>query len=99
MECPKCDEGRMEAMGYGDMKCSSCGHVEYSESQESFDARMGIEYTDKEEPLIEYSWQSTPALWAAMREGYDGAPDSGYKIGYGKTKEEAAAALIEAEAS
>lgn len=46
---------------------------------------------------FEFEWQSTPALWAAFRPGYDGAPDSGCKVGLGKTKHEAAADLIEQE--
>jgi hypothetical protein len=47
--------------------------------------------------LIEYSWHSTPALWCATRRSYDGAPDAHCPIGFGKTKEEAAAELIEME--
>ena len=46
---------------------------------------------------IEYSWQSTPQLWAAMRPDYDGAIDAKHPIGFGKTKEEAAADLLEHE--
>lgn len=46
---------------------------------------------------IEYSWHSTPALWCATRRSYDGAPDSHCPIGFGKTKEEAAAELVEME--
>lgn len=46
---------------------------------------------------IEYHWQSTPQLWMAIREGYDGAIDSKYPQGFGRTKEEAAADLIEKE--
>ena len=49
-----------------------------------------------EEP-IEYEWHSTPHQWAAYRHGYDGAEDSRCKIGFGKTKEAAAADLIEQE--
>ncbi len=40
MICPKCDT-MMEAMGYGDEVCPSCGHTEYSESDEDFYTRMG----------------------------------------------------------
>jgi hypothetical protein len=46
---------------------------------------------------IEFEWLSTPALWAAYREGYDGAPDSHCKVGYGKTKYLAVVDLIEQE--
>lgn len=46
---------------------------------------------------MDFSWQSTPQLWAAMRKDYDGAIDSKCPIGFGKTKEEAAADLIERE--
>lgn len=46
---------------------------------------------------IDFSWQSTPQLWAAMRKDYDGAIDSKCPIGFGRTKEEAAADLIEQE--
>jgi len=44
MECPKCRDGNdnMESMGYGDMKCSECGHEIYAESDEDFHARLGI---------------------------------------------------------
>jgi hypothetical protein len=48
--------------------------------------------------MIEYSWQSTPQLWMATFDNYDGAPDSKPPrslIGFGKTKEEAAADLVE----
>lgn len=46
---------------------------------------------------IEFSWQSTPALWMATFEDYDGAPDSNCAQGYGATKELAAADLYECE--
>lgn len=46
---------------------------------------------------VDFSWQSTPQLWAAMRPDYDGAIDSKYPIGFGKTKADAVAALIEQE--
>jgi hypothetical protein len=53
---------------------------------------------DECEP-IEYEWHSTPRLWAAYRHGYDGAPNAGTagRMGFGKTKETAAADLIERE--
>lgn len=38
-ECRECYRA-MESMGYGDMQCPVCGHTEYSESEEDFDARM-----------------------------------------------------------
>jgi hypothetical protein len=46
---------------------------------------------------IEYSWQSGPRLWMAMRENYCGCAECicRYPAGFGKTKEEAAADLIE----
>jgi hypothetical protein len=40
-------------------------------------------------------WQSTPQLWMATFENYDGAPDSKHPQGFGKTKAEAVADLIE----
>lgn len=43
---------------------------------------------------FEYEWHSTPQLWSAVRPGYDGAPDSGCKQGFGKTPMEAEADLI-----
>lgn len=46
---------------------------------------------------FEYQWHSTPQLWSAVRPGYDGAPDSGCKQGFGKTPMEAEANLIEQE--
>lgn len=46
---------------------------------------------------FEYEWHSTPGLWSAVRPGYDGAPDSGCKRGFGKTPLEAEADLIEQE--
>lgn len=46
---------------------------------------------------FEYEWHSTPQLWSAVRPGYDGAPDSGCKMGFGKTPLEAEADLIEQE--
>lgn len=49
------------------------------------------------EDPIEYSWHSTPQLWCAHRKNYDGAPDSHCPIGFGKTKEAAAAELLEWE--
>jgi len=39
IECPKCG-GEMESMGYGDMKCPVCNHVEYAESEEDFNSRI-----------------------------------------------------------
>lgn len=39
MICPKC-EAMMDSMGYGDEMCPVCGHVEYSESMEEFEARL-----------------------------------------------------------
>jgi hypothetical protein len=47
---------------------------------------------------INYSWQSTPQLWMAVFDNYDGAIDSKHPVGFGRTKEEAAADLIEKEA-
>lgn len=47
---------------------------------------------------IEYSWQSTPQLWMAMRDNYCGCGEcSRGNYGVGKTKEEAKADLIEKE--
>ena len=42
MTCPKYEESEMESIGYGDLMCSndSCGHVEYSESEEDFLKRI-----------------------------------------------------------
>lgn len=42
-----------------------------------------------------HEWHSTPQLWSAVFDGYDGAPDSKHPMGFGKTKEEAADDLIE----
>ena len=39
MICPKCD-AMMDSMGYGDEMCPVCGNVEYSESEEEFEARL-----------------------------------------------------------
>lgn len=47
---------------------------------------------------IEYFWQPSPQLWMAMRDNYCGCGEcsrGGY--GLGRTKEEAAADLIEKE--
>lgn len=35
--------------------------------------------------------------WSAVREGYDGAPDSNHPIGIGRTKEDAVKNLLESE--
>lgn len=70
----------------------ACGEPERAELVRHYKERMGM--TD--EP-IEYSWHSTPALWCAVRRSYDGAPDAHCPIGFGRTKEEAAADLIEME--
>lgn len=51
----------------------------------------------RDEDPIEYEWHSTPGFWAAYRKSYDGAPDSRHAVGFGKTKEQAKARLIEAE--
>lgn len=40
MICQKCDVA-LVAMGYGDEQCPECGHVEYSESEEDFNSRIG----------------------------------------------------------
>jgi len=29
-----------DSMGYGDVKCPECGHVEYAESEEDFESRI-----------------------------------------------------------
>ena len=42
-------------------------------------------------------FQSTPRLWMATRESYDGAPDNHCPYGLGKTPAEALAHLLEAE--
>jgi hypothetical protein len=50
-------------------------------------------------PLIEFEWVSTPALWAAYREGYCGCEECRGRIpvGYGKTPSAAEADLLEKE--
>jgi hypothetical protein len=49
---------------------------------------------------IGYSWQSTPHLWCATRESYCGCGECRRgTTGFGKTKEAAAADLIEQEDS
>jgi hypothetical protein len=49
---------------------------------------------------IEFSWQSTPQLWTATRESYCGCGECRRgAVGFGKTKEAAAADLIEQEDS
>ena len=51
------------------------------------------------EDPIEFSWQSTPQLWMAYREGQCFCEDCRYKatVGFGKTKEAATADLLENE--
>lgn len=46
---------------------------------------------------IEYTWQSTPQLWMAMREGYCCCPECRPPQGFGRTKEEALRELMERE--
>lgn len=46
---------------------------------------------------IDIRFQSTPQLWMATRESYDGAPDSHYPYGLGRTPAEALAHLLEQE--
>ena len=44
---------------------------------------------------VEFSWQSTPQLWMATFDDYDGAPDSYCPIGIGTTQEDATRNLFE----
>ncbi len=48
---------------------------------------------------IEYSWESTPQLWMATREGQCFCMDCAGKVpvGFGKTREEAMVDLMERE--
>lgn len=55
--------------------------------------------TETTKDAVEYEWHSTPQLWSAVRPGYDGAPDSGCLIGFGRTQEAAATDLREQEDS
>jgi uncharacterized Zn finger protein (UPF0148 family) len=48
MDCPKCEEGKMQPLGYGDVMCDECGHTIYSETEEDFNKRLGID--DRKEP-------------------------------------------------
>jgi hypothetical protein len=45
--------------------------------------------------VIITDWHSTPQLWVATFDNYDGAPDSKHPQGFGKTKAEAVADLLE----
>lgn len=44
---------------------------------------------------VDLNWQSTPQLWMATFDNYDGAPDSKHPVGLGKTPGEAVADLFE----
>jgi hypothetical protein len=47
---------------------------------------------------ISVEWHGTPGLYTAIFSNeYDGATDSRHPMGYGRTEEEAIAALIEAD--
>lgn len=46
---------------------------------------------------IRIIWQSTPRLWMALRDSYDGAVDAHDIYGLGKTPAEALAHLLEQE--
>jgi transcription initiation factor TFIIIB Brf1 subunit/transcription initiation factor TFIIB len=48
MKCPKCGEGEMESMGYGDTVCSECGHCEYSEPEDDFHSRISDPQTKEQ---------------------------------------------------
>jgi hypothetical protein len=43
------------------------------------------------------SWQSTPQLWMAVFDNYDGAVDSKHPMGFGKTEAQAVEDLLEHE--
>lgn len=47
---------------------------------------------------IKFDWQSMPGKWMATRENYCGCGECKYPAGFGRTKEEAEADLIEMEA-
>jgi hypothetical protein len=48
---------------------------------------------------ISFEWHSTPQLWSAIfKDEYDGAPDSRSPMGFGKTKAEAIADLLDKDA-
>ncbi len=47
---------------------------------------------------INFHWHETPQEWSAIRGDIDGAVDSKQRIGYGKTKDEAMANLLEWDA-
>lgn len=40
MNCPECETGQLEPMGYGDLMCPECKHVEYAESEADFNKRI-----------------------------------------------------------
>ena len=46
---------------------------------------------------ITTSWQSTPQLWMAVFDDYDGAVDSRHPQGFGKTEAQAVEDLLEHE--
>jgi hypothetical protein len=53
--------------------------------------------TDRSDPIV-YDWQSTPGLWMAMRANYCGCGDCSRGMhGFGRTKEEAEADLLDME--
>lgn len=55
---------------------------------------------DATDGSMNFYWHSTPQFWCATRPDYDGAPDAGKagRMGFGRTKEAAAADLLEQEA-
>ena len=66
-------------------------------TKELVDLVKDIGVSEFKKDAFEYEFHSTPQLWSAVRPGYDGAPDSGCKMGFGKTPMEAEADLIEQE--
>ena len=43
------------------------------------------------------SWQSTPQLWMAVFDNYDGAIDSRHPMGFGKSEMDSVADLLQQE--
>lgn len=91
-------DSRYEYLTIGQVVTLDCGCTarltDYSDPWSKFSAWDFVEECPEHDSTpVEMSWCSTPQLWQATRDGYDG----GDPMGHGKTVAEARADLIENE--
>lgn len=86
------DMRRVDYLDYRTMKLCEEGR---RDRIDSYDVR----YAEEAGRPISFEFHSTPQLWSAIfKDEYDGAPDSRSTMGFGKTKFEAVADLLEKDA-